>query len=138
MDFIYSYLYPAIASVVGYSHAIYETCRRRKNTAHMEPHGARNLKLVYFINDIEYAILLKPHRGPRPIRRIVHILKDHEEDVTEQILPFMGHGHRPYQPIGVDLTPRDILLTDGDLRFELYNGQSVLVGNAEPLSKIYS
>jgi hypothetical protein len=75
----------------------------------------KTYEITYVIDGKIYKMLTVPKRGPAPI---LQISNDKDEDVTEQILPYMGPQ---YDWHGRNITPR--FFSCKSLTFQLSNGK---------------
>ena len=87
--------------------------------------GKNKYELKYVINGKIYKQIITPERGPQPV---IFILNDNNEDVTEQILPYIGPNNDFHNQ---NFNPNFFGYTK--LIFEMLNGETRVFCNAETI-----
>jgi len=78
-------------------------------------------EVTYVILDQEYKMIVKPRRGPKPI---LQIIADDKDDVTDQIIPYVGPNYNWH---GTSIKPR--FFKYEKLTFEYSDGNSQVLIN---------
>ena len=99
---------------------IFYLCIYQRITRNIVWVNKNEFDIHYVFADKLYKLRIKTKRGPCHTRRVLQVINDKDEDITENILPYIG----PYNDWhGLKYTPKDF--DAGHITFNMNNGDVV-------------
>ena len=86
--------------------------------------GRNKFLVTYVIKGRSYSMIVMPKRGPTPV---IQVINDKEEDVTTDVVPYMGPRYDWHH----DFIEFKTLFDSDELTFNMSSGNSVTTKNSK-------